>query len=300
MRRIGLIVNPTSGRGQGGKLADTLRDALLTSLPTGSTVEMARTEHPRHAEALATEFVHAGIRELAVAGGDGTLHEALNGVPSLSNVRIGVLPVGTGNDVSRTLGFGPDWKRAILAIANETTRKMDVGLVRPTAAPERRWLNVCGVGFDAAVAQRINEGFRSLRGTSAYLAAVVQTLQRYQAQTIGLETDAGTQTIDAMLLAVANCTCYGGGMKVAPDARYDDGLFDLVAVQKVSKFEFLRAFPRVFKGTHLSHPAVLHQRAARCTIRSASPLPILVDGELWGTTPVEFSFHNEQIEVFAP
>jgi diacylglycerol kinase (ATP) len=164
-----------------------------------------------------------------------------------------------------------------------------------------RWfLNVAGCGFDAVVARRVNQGFRFLHGTAAYVAAVLHSLATFRPATLRLTLDGDIREERAMLCSVANARCYGGGMWIAPDARLDDGLFDLCLLREVGMVEFLRAFPRVFRGTHTTHPKVTMLRARHIVIESEPPLPVLIDGEVVGTTPAEFILAPHAISVMSP
>lgn len=223
---------------------------------------------------------------VVAAGGDGTIHAVAQGLIN-TNVPLGILPMGTGNDLARTLGIPSDPVLAAGLLFDHEPLPMDAVRFRCSGS-EGYSLNIAGVGFDATVAQRINDGFRFLRGTTAYLAAVLQCLTTYRPVQLSITFDGETFESDAMLCAVANARFYGGGMQIAPNAKVDDGLIDVVVVGGVSKLEFLRQFPRVFKGTHLSHPAVRSFRGKSVLIGSNEPIPVLADGEIVGLTPVEF------------
>jgi diacylglycerol kinase (ATP) len=226
------------------------------------------------------------LQGLVVAvGGDGTVSEVAEALIGTEN-RLAVIPLGTGNDLARTLGFGTDINVATEAALNGEPWRIDA----------YRWscggktghgVNIAGCGFDAVVAERINQGYRWIRGTQAYVAAMLECLVRYQPAPVRIRVDEEEFETTAMLIAVANAQSYGGGMRVAPDAGLDDGLLDVVVVQGLPKLDFLRAFPQVFKGTHTSHPRVRVLRGARVEIEATPALPFLVDGELVGTSPVK-------------
>jgi diacylglycerol kinase (ATP) len=243
---------------------------------------------------LARIAAEEGAHVVVAAGGDGTVGEVANGLIG-TPAALGVLPMGTGNDFARTLGVGNDISRAARAIVFGTQKRVDIGRIG-----EGHFVNVAGCGFDAEVSKRVNRGFRRLRGTTAYIAAVFETLGTFRPAEITLEIDGVIFEEVAMLCAVANAKSYGGGMLVAPDATLDDGLFDVVVVGNVSPVEFVRAFPRVFKGTHVSHPKVTVRKGKRVAIRSRNELPVLADGEDMGVLPVEFAIAPQQIEVMFP
>jgi len=239
-----------------------------------------------------------GIETIVAAGGDGTIGDVMQGILG-STAALAVLPLGTGNDTSRMLGLGTDWRGGVSAIAAGKTLTIDVARWQK-GTQEGHFINAAGCGFDAAVAARINNGFRWLRGTGAYVGAVVQTLANYKATDLTIEVDGEHMRGKAMLCALANARSYGGGMNIAPTAELTDGFLDLVFVGEVGKADFLKAFPRVFKGTHLSHPAVKHRRFQRLTIESHPPAPFLVDGELLAPGPVTVTVVPGALSVVVP
>jgi len=241
----------------------------------------------------------AGQADLVVAaGGDGTIHGVGQGLIGTDAV-LGVIPMGTGNDLARTLGIPLDPVQAARSLFQSRPTPIDAILYRCEGG-EGCCLNVAGVGFDASVAQRINHGFRFLKGTSAYLAAVGCCLATYRPVQLSISLDGTTLEADAMLCAIANAQYYGGGMKIAPEAKIDDGWIDVIVVRGISKLEFLRQFPRVFRGSHLSHPAVQSFRCKRVGIESRLPIPILADGEIVGSTPAEFEIAPRALRVAMP
>jgi diacylglycerol kinase (ATP) len=214
------------------------------------------------------------------AGGDGTLHGVVNGVVG-GSATVAQIPLGTGNDFARAVGIPIRPAEAAGVLASGRAALVDLGRVG-----NRLFINAAGCGFDAAVAERVNRGFRSLGGASAYIAAVIATLFRYRATAMTITVDGQSIARRAMLCAVANGTGYGGGMRIAPEARWDDGLLDVCIVAECSRIEFLRAFPQVFRGVHTHHPKVQMLRGKRVTVESDPPVGVLVDGEIAGTTPV--------------
>lgn len=298
-----IILNPTAGRGRGARYRPQLEAALehaaqLKSMRDGSTTQwrIVETTQRQNAEQLARSAADAGADVVVAAGGDGTCGAVVNGLMG-TKARLGILPFGTGNDLARFLGIAPVTGRGQLESAVQhlfcgTPRSVDVGRV------SGRWfINVAGCGFDAVVADRINHGFRYLHGTPAYIAATLQSLVSFKAAHLRLMLDGETHELRAMLCAVANAQGYGGGMRVAPNAVMDDGLFDLCVIEEVGRAEFLRAFPLVFKGTHITHPKVKMFRAHHVIVESDPPLPILVDGEIIGTTPAEFTLAHRALEI---
>ena len=296
-RKIAIILNPKSGRGDGAKRRPELETLLRQAVSTLSAPpewEILLTTKSGGGIELAQQAVEQGADLVVAAGGDGTLHEVLNGVFG-KPVRMGLLPFGTGNDAARTLGMGTDLPLAIQTILTGRVQKIDVGHTQG-----RYFMNVAGCGFDAVVADTVNRGVRFLHGTAAYIAGILLSVGKMRPVPMQLTLDDTTQEIRAILCSIANTRSYGGGMWIAPNAEVDDGLFDVCIVGDTSIKEFFQAFPRVYKGTHITHPKVKIVRARYVRVEPAKPLPVLVDGEIIGCTPAEFVMHPQAVEFMVP
>ena len=295
--KITIILNPASGRGRGARRRPELEQLLRQAAEPRSPDlewEIVETGAPGDAIEISAAAARNGATIVAAAGGDGTLNEVLNGIFG-SSTRMAVLPLGTGNDFARTLGFGSDLRSAVVALFHGRSRPVDVGKIHG------RWfLNVAECGFDAAVGVRVNEGFRYLTGTWAYIAALLQTLRTFRPINLTLTIDGEARQTDVMMCTVCNAQLYGGGMRIAPDASIDDGLFDICIIEAVGKLELISAFPSVYKGTHTRHPRVTMLRGATVRIESERPLPIVADGDLTGKTPAEFTIMPRAIEIMVP
>jgi len=259
---------------------------------------------------LTREAIEEGAQIVVAAGGDGTLGEVAGAViESGEAVTLGVLPMGTGNDFARTIGVWGQPERALDAIFEGHTRRVDVGRIECEGAA-RFFVNVAGSGFDALVAKRINEwgkrpALRHARRVGAYLLAVAREMATFRSFDLTLELDGERIETGAVLVAVANAKSYGGGMLVCPYARLDDGLFDVCVIQSVSRTQFLRAFPGVFAGKHISHPKVMMRRCRTIRVESKQPIPILADGEIierksLGATSFECHVLPSSLGVCAP
>ena len=299
VRRIVVVLNPKAGRGQGAKQRQELERLLTEASAKATDVngvditwEIQETRAHGEGTRLASEAVSSGAEIVAAAGGDGTLGEVVNGIMG-TGATLGILPVGTGNDFARAVGLSPNnLPQAVQSLLFGQPSAIDLGRVSMHDGGGRWFINIAGGGFDAVVAERVNRGFRFLHGTSAYLAAIVHSLAAFRPALLRLTLDDKPETeCRAMLCVIANAPMYGGGMKVAPDARIDDGLFDVMVLGALGRVAFLRAFPRVFAGTHISHPAVTVYRARRVRLESDPPLPLLIDGDVLTTTPADFTLH---------
>ncbi|MEN6547598.1 MAG: diacylglycerol kinase family protein [Armatimonadia bacterium] len=289
--RVTMIVNPQAGRGHSSRVAGQVAGTLRAA---GWEVDIAVTTAPEHAETLAREA--ASDTDLVVAcGGDGTLSEVLNGLFG-TDVPAALLPVGTGNDFARTLGLPRDPGEAAFALLRGAERRVDLLQVVETG---RVAINVMGVGFDATVAATMNRHTRR-GGLGAYLLAVLIELGRYRMTDLSLQIDGEEWEGQALLVAVANAQSYGAGMRIAPRASVTDGLLDVVLVEPMNRLGFLCTLPKVFTGRHVKHPAVRYWQAREVTLRTSMPVPVLIDGDLRGETPVTIRVLPQAARLWLP
>jgi diacylglycerol kinase (ATP) len=249
---------------------------------------VAETRGPGHATTLAREAARAGVPLVVAVGGDGTLNEVVNGLVPLRQehpATVGALMTGRGRDACRNLGLLRDPRRAAGRLLDGRVVERDVGVARWPAG-ERLFLGWAGAGFDAAVAARA--GRRG--GRLAYLRALLTTLRDYQpVETMvsldGVDTWAGPTAS----VVVCNGRSFGGGMRIAPAARADDGVLDVIRLGALGRTELARWLPTVFWGGHLANPKVQTARAVRVRVVAAPPVPVQVDGELGAHTPLDVS-----------
>lgn len=288
-----VIVNPISGRGAG------LRTALgacreLDQL--GWHTELMPTTHAGEATKLSRQAAVQGYDLVLACGGDGTFSQVVAGCLD-SRVPVGLIPAGTGNDFARMIHLPSEPKTLAKAIVNGSPEPVDLIEVNGGAF----WsINVIGVGFDARVADRNNRRVRWIGGRTAYMLSVLQELLHYRAIHVNIRIDDAEWEGDALLLVAANSSSYGGGMLIAPDARIDDGLMDVVLVEDISRTEFIRAFPSVLKGTHILHPKVHHWQCSRIFVNSTSPQPALIDGDVVAHTPLAARVCPQRALIWMP
>jgi diacylglycerol kinase (ATP) len=269
------VVNPTSGRGRSGSAADVV-EAHLRSAGVAVT-RLVGTDGP-DALRLCREAVAGGAGALVAVGGDGMAHLALQAVAGTPTA-FGLVPTGTGNDLARALGLPlRDPRRSAELLLSEPARQVDAA-----RCGELWWACVLGTGFDAATNDRANR-MSWPRGRRRYDLAVLRELMSYRPQRFLLVLDGVPRQVDAMLVAVGNAASYGGGMRVCPDARTDDGLLDVVVVGAVSRRRFLALFPSVFRGGHVSAPEVWSGRARE--VRIEGDASVYADGERLGRLPL--------------
>ena len=282
-QRIGVVINPTAGKNTGARIG---ADAVRLLAASGHTVVDLSAMDAEHARARVRAAMDAGeIDVLLVAGGDGMVHLGLN-LCAGTDLPLAIVAAGTGNDIARELGLPVrDAAKAVERILAGGTRRID--LVRHvTPRGESKWFGgVLAAGFDAVVNERAN-GWRWPKGQMRYNLAILRELPVFRAIPYVLELDGVREETEAMLVAVGNGPAYGGGMQVVPGARFDDGLLDVLVLDRIGIPEFLRVFPRVFTGAHVDHPAVRIRRAR--TVRlEAKGIVSYADGERFAPLPLE-------------
>lgn len=293
--RIALIVNPTSGKGAGAAIGEQTARLLRTA---GHQVIDVSAASYALARAAAATALNGGADTLVVVGGDGMVHLGVNlcaGTP----VRLGVVAAGTGNDFARNLGLPVrDPSAAVRVIHAGVTRAVDAGKVTDAGGQTRWFGGVLGAGFDAVVAARAAR-MRWPRGPMRYNLAIARELPVLRPIPYVVDLDGERLQTRAMLVAVANTTSFGGGMKVCPDADVSDGLFDVLIVHELSIVAFLRVFPRVFSGTHVGHPAVDIRKARRVRLE-AHGIHAQADGEPVAVLPLAIEVVPAALQVAVP
>ena len=272
------IVNPTANRGH--------NTTLLSSLRTRAT-DWVETTHARHATELAAQSVANGFDAVAAVGGDGTVHEVVNGlmtIPPETRPALGVVPLGTGNDFALGSGlFTIDSNVALQRVLNRSTiRSIDCARVTDENGTTEYWDNTLGIGFDAA-ANLQARAITRVTGFAMYLLAVIRTIARnFQSTRMRLEVDGAVFDRDVLMLTIANGPREGGGFTTTPASKMDDGLLDFCLVGQLSRPQMVALLPRVMNGTHTTSKHVTMGSLKRLHVRMERPLPIHIDGELFG------------------
>ncbi|MBX3094963.1 MAG: YegS/Rv2252/BmrU family lipid kinase [Cryobacterium sp.] len=295
-QRIAVAINPRASFGRGADVGDVVVQTLR-----GAGYEVTTLVEP-DGESLweSTRAVIGKHDALVVVGGDGMAHLGANVVAG-TRIPLGIVPTGTGNDLARGLGIAISNAEAamnqLLESLEREPRVIDAGRIRGDGA-DRWFACIFSAGFDAIVNERANQ-MRWPKGRQRYNLALLRELAALTPIHYRIELDDETIETRAMLVAVANNTSFGGGMLVTPDALLDDGLFDVLIVQPLSRIAFLRIFPRVFKGTHVSDPRVRIVRSRRVTVH-ADTVVAYADGERIAPLPLELEIVSGALRVFAP
>ena len=227
-------------------------------------------------------------------GGDGTVHTALGALAD-TGLPFGVVPAGRGNDFVRNLGLRPRVAETLLRAANLVVRHCDLAQVNGVP-----FANIASVGFDAVVNRLAYEGAGVLGGTAGYVICVLRALATLRPVAASITVDDWRWSGEITMVAVANGPCYGGGMRIAPDAALDDGLLDVCVVRRVSRATLLRHFPRVFRGEHTRHPDVIVRRGASVRVETEHPEDVYADGEWSGQTPASWTVQRRGLRVLVP
>jgi diacylglycerol kinase (ATP) len=291
---VWLIVNPRAGGGRGAAVLAALRPLLAKGGDEPVVHVCASGDEPA---AMARAAVAGGAELVVAIGGDGHAAAVAAGLLD-SGATLAVIPAGSANDYARVLGMrGVGLREVVRLLEERRARRVDVMRVTSPAGV-RHVLSVGGTGFDAVVAERAMRIGR-LRGTPRYVAALLAELPRFTATEFSLELDGEQERVPATLIAVANSSTYGGGMRIAPAASLQSGLLEVCVVGAMSRLEFMRAFPRVFAGAHVSHPQVRMLRARRVRIGADQPRTVVGDGEPIGRLPAEFEVLPGALSVLA-
>ncbi len=285
---IPLFLNPVAGRGRAGRSIPQIT-RLLDSV--GLIHVLVESESVGDLETRVLDAVSAGVKKVLVAGGDGSIHEVINGIlRSGQPVELGVIPIGTGNDFAKACSIPVDWKEAIMELAdrlqsNTPARSIDAGRMN-----DRFFANGAGIGFDAKI-NRIARDIKWRIGDLVYLAAVFKGMMDGVTTPRVTITFSGQSVEGPITLAnVSNGAWIGGMFHIAPMARNDDGELDLVIAGAVSRLRIMTLLPKLMQGTHIDQPEITHSRITRCVITATAPVPSHLDGEV---QPLQSNFEIE-------
>jgi len=287
-QRAVFLVNPASENGRTGRRWPQLAHAAAERGLTGDAVF---SERAGQLGQLARQAVADGATLLVVVGGDGTVQEVANGIAGMDGVELAVIPRGTGFDFVRTFGI-PRGDGAIEIARNGRPREIDLG-----RAFYRRWdggegesyfANIASAGMSGAIARRANETSKAMGAKASYLWAIVAVFVRWQPDEVRVTVDGEERRGRMHDVIVANGRYLAGGIKICPDALPDDGLFDVLLIGDLTKRDLTVTLPKAYVGRHLPHPKAEVLRGRVVTVDAEPPLPIQLDGEQPGTTPVRF------------
>ena len=299
-----VIVNPNAGKRKGEKdwhqIAKRLKEA-------GIEYAKAFTEHRGHAMELARRCVEDGYRNIVVVGGDGTLNEVVNGLFAQSTVpanelTLAMIPVGTGNDWCRMFNIPNDYRQATQLIKKKKVFVQDVGSIKYIASEGgetvRYFVNMAGMGFDAMVAQKTNRQKELGKSNPlSYVVNIFSSLFSYSNTEVNILLDNEKVGSRVFSMSVGICQFNGGGMKQAPGALPDDGLFDLTIIKPVGKLKIIRNIVKLFDGSFTQMPEVSTYRSSKIIIHSEPKMYMEADGESLGHTPFVFNILKQSLNL---
>lgn len=303
-----VICNPASAGGATGRRVDALRRQLEARL---DPFDFVSTDGPRHAEHIAAEASRASCSRILIAGGDGTTHEVVSGILGTGvapedRPTIGLLPLGSGWDLARSLDLPRDVEGAIDVIARATTRCIDAGCIEyqnDEGLPCRGYFaNESSAGLSAATIRLVGRSSKRLGPRLGFIAGAVAAIVTHRPADLAIEID-GERLYEGpvSMVVAANGAYFGAGMKVAPDARVDDAALEVILVRGLSIPRLLANLPSFYSGGHLRHPRVSRHRARQLmVIPKEAGSPIDVDGESLGMLPLRAEILPSALRVFAP
>lgn len=296
--KVLVVLNPLARSGRAGRLQADIEAAFR-----GHSIDadFLVTRQPGNATELVADLEPGRYDAVVAGGGDGTLFEVLNGLyqlPKPDRPTLGLLPLGTGNAFARDLGLAPfEWQKAVDIIAGGRHRRIDIGRIT-TPEEEFHFINIIGWGFvvDAGLASR---RFK-LAGNGAYTLGVLAALINLKTRPLSIELDGQSMEQDNLFVEVSNSRYTGTNFLMAPNAKLDDGLFDVTLVRRLPRRRLLRLFPTIFDGRHVQFEEVTCVQARHIRVLAPQGLPLMPDGEFRGSTPLEIECLHRDLTVYFP
>lgn len=303
--RCAVIANPAAGGGRTRKVLGGLWDRLRASL--GEDTTLFCTQRAGEAGELARQALQQGARHLVIVGGDGTIHEVVNGIRSHAeelapDLSVSIIGTGTGCGLARSLGIPLDLASQLAIAQGANSRRIDLGRVTLERASRSYWfVNECQVGIGAEVVRRTSGSTKAMGGSLTYVLTTLPLLFRYPNQTVVLSLDNGAErSMPVTGIALGNGAITGGGMRLTPKAVLDDGLIDVLMIKGPSILRRLMDMSRVSSGTHIDSPGCEYLQAGRVAISSVADVPVSADGELVGALPARFECNPQALRVRCP
>ena len=286
-----IIANLRAGHGRGAR---AIRELKLLLEAKELKHDLFQTRHPGHATELARGLIKKGERRIVVFGGDGTISEVVNAAVN-SEIELGVISVGTGNDLARSLGLPYNQPaKALEIILNGEPIRIDVGWEQ-----ERCFISTLGLGFPAIIAHEVNK-MRCLKGPPAFFVATYKAISRLRPIQARITLDSVTLNVNCTSILIQNTRFCGGGLLMAPEAQTNDGLFDVVVVNDIGKVDLMLNFPKIYSGRHLQHPKFSLYRSRSVRIDTPMNLSKMFDGDIYGQTPVNAKVLREAVTIIGP
>jgi diacylglycerol kinase (ATP) len=284
-----LVYNPAAGRGKTRRHVDDVERYLVAR---GASVDVHASTSPGDLTRAVAQSSGAGFDRVVVCGGDGTIHHAVREF-NLNRGVLAVVPLGSGDDFARVLGIPRELRAACDVILSGETRSVDVAIANGV-----RYVGVAGVGFDSEVAAHAQQ-VKVLRGSAVYIYSIFRVLPRFTPRPVRMTIDGVVREQEIMFAVAGNTRQYGGGIRIVPDAKIDDGLLDLCIVHRTGRLQLLTTLPLAYVGKHVKRSFVETTRAREFRVESQRTLEVYADGEFVTTTPVTFGIEKEKLRVAA-
>jgi diacylglycerol kinase (ATP) len=289
--RIIILLNPNAGR---ARARIVLREALEGLRRAGIEIDVQESRDAQHLLALARQAAAETPDAIVSLGGDGTHHYVLNGMVG-SEVPLGIISCGSGNDFAKGLGIPTQARKAAEILCTGIIRRVDLARVGNSV-----YGCIAGAGFDSVVTRYANERVRRLRGAWAYAWSILRCLETYRPEPLEVVSEAQNFSGEAIFAVVGNNVSYGGGIHLTPRAKLDDGLLDVCIVPYLGKWELLRWIPRAYRGEHLKHPRIIYFQTPKVSLSTTSHLELFGDGEFMRELPATIEIVPRVLPVIVP
>lgn len=291
MDELLFIINPVAGGGKAKAMEDIIANEMEDYK---GKYTICLTENPKEATRIAYE---SDIDTIIAVGGDGTITEVAKGIIRRGYGKLGIIPAGTGNDFTKSLGIEKDSLKAIEIIKQAKTMDIDIGL-----ANGYKFLNIGSVGLDAEVTYESEKVKKYMSGRPAYILSIFIALAKFKPKHATIEIDGKKEKKNLVLFAIGNGMYYGGGLKMIPDAILDDGFLHACIVKDVSRLRIMTILPEVYSGKHIRHKKYVELfKGKKVTVRSKEEIYMNLDGELFSPgKEVEFSLADEKLKIIVP
>jgi diacylglycerol kinase (ATP) len=290
--KTSLLINPSSA---GGRALESKKKIESCLNEFGIEYIISITKNLKHMLETIKSNLSSGFDNFIAVGGDGTLHHMVNMLAE-SNKRVGIIPLGSGNDISANLGIPSGIEDCCRIIKQGKIKNLDLGIIND----KYYYICIAGAGFDSEVTDLANSTRFPLKGSSKYTYAVYKTLVTFRSKEFTFYYDGKVKKFNGMMIAASNMPSYGGGMKITPDASPSDGLLDICIIKKMSKFHFIKVFPKVFQGKHTDDPHVEIFRTSKISIESNYNFSVFADGEFICKLPATFKIASGKLNFIVP
>ncbi len=287
------IINPKAGKGRATELIPFIHEFFKDK---DEEFIIRVTEYPGHATEIAKEYSSSEENRIYSVGGDGTVNEVINGIAGTQS-SLGVIPAGSGNDFIRSIANPSDIQDFTIRTINGEYKYIDLA-----KANDKYFINISSIGFDADVVYNADKFKKvpGITGSMAYVISIIYTVLKKKISKIKLHIDDKEMNLNILLAAIANGRFYGGGMLAAPEAKIDDGLFDICLVGEANRFQILSLFPKYIKGQHGQLDEVQFFRGKKILIESNEELRLNIDGEIFSSCTIAFEMIEKGMKVIFP